>query len=115
MADCIGPEVLANPPGVDIINVCTESDLASNRGDARATQVEQLAHRILLASTEVERLIQVNRDLLASIELGRADVKTLRRKNVALNQQLELLSSVLEDSVAQLKVDTCRGELRMLA
>lgn len=76
---------------------------------------QQLMRRILLETSEVERLTQENRDLLASIELGRADVQAIRRKNKALNQQLELLSSVHEDSLAQLCLDTCRGEMRMLA
>jgi cell division protein FtsB len=82
---------------------------------APVADVDQLMRRILLETSEVERLTQVNRDLLANIQLGRADVQTLSRKNKALNQQLELLSSVYEDSLAQLSAGACRSEMRMLA
>ena len=60
---------------------------------------------ILRQTAEVERLAQEGDQLRASVDLGQADVHRLRRKNRALNQQLQLLTSAYESAFAMENVD----------
>jgi predicted nuclease with TOPRIM domain len=74
-----------------------------------------LLRKIQREVSEIERLTHENRELLANIDLGRAAVQNLTKKNRALNQQFQLLSSAYEASLGQLNVDKYRVGGRMQA
>ncbi|WP_338924692.1 hypothetical protein V0M98_34300 (plasmid) [Pseudomonas silesiensis] len=82
---------------------------------ALETDGQLLLRKIQREVSEIERLTHENRELLASIDLGRATLHNLTRKNRALNQQFQLLSSAYEASLGQLNVDKYRLGGRVLA
>jgi len=60
---------------------------------------------ILRQTAEVEWLAQEGDQLRASVDLVQADVHRLNRKNRALNQQLQLLTSAYESAFELGNVD----------
>lgn len=66
---------------------------------------QRLMREILRQTAEVERLAQESDQLRASVDLGQADVHRLYRKNRALNQQLQLLTSAYESTFTMGNVD----------
>jgi predicted nuclease with TOPRIM domain len=82
---------------------------------ALETDGQLLLRKIQREVSEIERLTHENRELLANIDLGRAAVQNLTKKNRALNQQFQLLSSAYEASLGQLNVDKYRVGGRMQA